>query len=82
MRGKKAKAIRKKIYQNTDFRQRSYQEIPSKTYVFNEGTDKEYKYIKYTTIADKTRRWYQNAKTTYKRINNGTITPSMLVKPE
>ena len=75
MNDKQAKKLRKKIYGDKDFIDRSYTEVISKKQVFFQGTEKEYAFEQKTIIADKDRRWYKNAKKVYKdllanRINN------------
>ena len=50
MRGSVAKKLRKKIYTDKDYRERAYE---------NTG------YGNRTIVSDKTRQWYQNAKTVH-----------------
>jgi len=57
MRNKVAKALRKKIYGDKDYRKRTYTDIVHSSYVW---MDKEVKIV--TTLSDKDRKWYQNAK--------------------
>jgi len=50
MRGSVAKKLRKKIYADKDYREREYEKTG---------------YGNRTIVSDKTRRWYQNAKTVH-----------------
>ena len=64
MRGIKAKKLRKKIYDESDFRDRKYEDVIKKTYMWLGQP-----IYMFTRISDNNRRWYQNSKKIYNLLN-------------
>ena len=63
MRGTLAKKIRKKVYGDKDFRERTHTDIIHHKFEWGGKT-----YTIFTRICDKERRWYQNTKKVYQRL--------------